>query len=109
MHSCTQFLSIIKKLFFNKQLFINNKTYLFLKKVGKLRELRLEGYSSNADVVCRIIADMDKYIYRNLKRGYSRDQLNIYWFTDYRIRIKYGLLNVLKKMFEPCRRRMKDI
>jgi len=79
------------------------------KKVGKLRELKIEGYSSNSDVICRIIIDMDKYIYRNLKRGYNRNQLNIYWFTECRIKIKYGILNLFKKMLEPCRRRMKDI
>ena len=52
---------------------------------------------------------MDKYIYRNLKRGFSRKELNISIFDEVRLRTKYGILSFLKKLFDPCLRRMKDI
>jgi choline-phosphate cytidylyltransferase len=57
--------------------------YAECKRVGKfIATQRTQGISTS-DLVTRIIADRDKYISRNLKRGVSREDLNLslieYW------------------------------
>lgn len=57
--------------------------YAVPKRLGKFKATQRTAGISTSDLVTRIISDRDKYIGRNLKRGVSRDALNLslveYW------------------------------
>jgi choline-phosphate cytidylyltransferase len=54
-----------------------NDVYAFAKSQGRFTTInRTEGISTS-DLILRIIRDYDAYLLRNLKRGYSHDDLNI--------------------------------
>jgi choline-phosphate cytidylyltransferase len=48
---------------------------------------RTEGISTS-DIILRIIKDYDMYVWRSLKRGYSRKDLGISAFKALRIKLK---------------------
>lgn len=43
---------------------------------------------STSDIILRIIKDYDMYVWRSLKRGYSRKDLGISAFKEQRIKFK---------------------
>lgn len=48
---------------------------------------RTDGISTS-DIILRIIKDYDMYVWRSLKRGYSRKDLGISAFKEYRLKFK---------------------
>jgi len=62
--------------------------YTFVKKQGKfLATQRTEGVSTS-DLITRILKDREVYIQRNLKRGATRDELNVSWFHEFWLNLK---------------------
>lgn len=48
---------------------------------------RTEGVSTS-DIILRIIKDYDMYVWRSMKRGYSRKDIGISAFKEQRIKLK---------------------
>jgi len=68
--------------------------YDFAKQEGRFYATqRTEGVSTS-DLILRIVRDYNGYVLRNLKRGYSRKDLNVSWGREKRIYAKEGLRNL---------------
>jgi len=61
--------------------------YKDMKRLGRYRTIqRTEGISTS-DIIKTIVCDYDDYLRRNLKRGYTRKQLNISFIKEQRIKV----------------------
>jgi len=61
--------------------------YKDMKRLGRFRTIqRTEGISTS-DIIKTIVCDYDEYLRRNLKRGYTRKQLNISFIKEQQIKV----------------------
>ena len=68
--------------------------YQHIKDAGKfLATQRTEGVSST-DIITTIVRDYDRYIRRNLKRGYSRHELNVSFLKEKQITLQDGVQSI---------------
>lgn len=79
----------------------------FLKGAYELRIVKeinqKSSLASSDDLLVRIIHDMDKYIVRNLNRGYKRKELNVSWRKATLLKVKDTISSALF-----CSRRRKE-
>jgi choline-phosphate cytidylyltransferase len=73
-----------------------NDVYAWLKKEGKFITIRRTSGISTSDIVARLIRDREKYIYRNLGRKYTRQQLNISYPYFAYLKLKEQIWRIFK-------------
>lgn len=80
--------------------------YSFVKRQGRfLATTRTDGVSTS-DLIARIIRDYDGYIRRNLRRGYSAEDLNVGFIKRQQVKLEERIENV-KEKWERERSRIK--
>ncbi|CAG9466441.1 unnamed protein product [Pedinophyceae sp. YPF-701] len=74
-----------------------------LRKMGRFYETqRTEGVSTS-DLILRIVRDYNDYVMRNLKRGYSRSDLNVSWSREKRLQASENVRQLSRHVREQQR------
>lgn len=74
--------------------------YKWLKDAGKFYATQRTDGVSTSDVITRIVKNYDEYIRRNLLRGYSREELNVSYVREQRIKLKDKVDSIKKEVSE---------
>ncbi|CAI9783611.1 unnamed protein product [Fraxinus pennsylvanica] len=74
--------------------------YEFVKAVGKFKETKRTEGISTSDIIMRIVKDYNQYVMRNLDRGYSREDLNVSYVKEKRLRVNMRLKKLQEKVKE---------
>lgn len=77
-----------------------NDVYEFVKAIGKFKETRRTDGISTSDVIMRILKDYNKYVTRNLARGYSRKDLGVSYVKEKQLRVNMGITKLREKVKE---------
>ncbi|KAG6485513.1 hypothetical protein ZIOFF_054072 [Zingiber officinale] len=70
-----------------------NDVYEFVKSVGKFKETKRTEGISTSDIIMRILKDYNKYVMRNLARGYTRKDLG-----EKQLRVNMGITKLRETM-----------
>lgn len=76
----------------------SDDVYAPLKAQGKFIATQRTGGISTSDLITRIIRDYDEFVRRNLKRGISREDMNIPFLREKRIRIQGSVQRIEDKI-----------
>jgi choline-phosphate cytidylyltransferase len=72
--------------------------YGWLKKKGLFKETQRTSEISTSDLIMRIIKNYNKYLIRNLSRGYTRNDLGISMLKETLVLLRYTVHTVLKNV-----------
>ncbi|ONK71539.1 uncharacterized protein A4U43_C04F9680 [Asparagus officinalis] len=75
-----------------------NDVYEFVKSIGKFKETKRTDGISTSDVIMRILKDYNKYVMRNLARGYSRKDLGVSYVKEKQLRVNMGITKFREKV-----------
>ncbi|KAK1305025.1 hypothetical protein QJS10_CPB11g00093 [Acorus calamus] len=77
-----------------------NDVYEFIKSIGKFKETKRTEGISTSDIIMRILKDYNKYVMRNLARGYSREDLGVGYVKEKQLRVNMGITKLREKVKE---------
>ncbi|XP_039121254.1 choline-phosphate cytidylyltransferase 2-like isoform X2 [Dioscorea cayenensis subsp. rotundata] len=77
-----------------------NDVYEFVKAIGKFKETKRTDGISTSDIIMRILKDYNKYVMRNLARGYSRKDLGVSYVKEQQLRVNMGITKLREKVKE---------
>ncbi|MES1921167.1 Choline-phosphate cytidylyltransferase A [Bonamia ostreae] len=82
-------------------------TYSYVKSIGRfIATDRTEGISTS-DIINRVVKDYDKFVRRNLKKGYSRQEMNVGFLKEKRIKVA-GKMDEMRNKVDQIKNRVKD-
>ncbi len=74
--------------------------YGFVKRIGKFRATQRTDGISTSDLILRLIKDYNDYVLRNLGRGYTRQDMNVSYVREKRLRMSSKLQTLGTKVRE---------
>ncbi|KAG6467024.1 choline-phosphate cytidylyltransferase 2-like isoform X2 [Zingiber officinale] len=77
-----------------------NDVYEFVKVVGKFKETKRTEGISTSDLIMRIVKDYNKYVMRNLARGYTRKDLGVSYMKEKHLRVNMEFEKIYDKVKE---------
>ena len=87
----------------------HDDVYKDIKEMGRfLPTQRTEGISTS-DLIARVIRDYDNYVRRNLKRGYTREEMNVSLIKEKELRAKAKLGEIKDNIIQKWEEKSRDI
>ncbi|CAL9781180.1 unnamed protein product [Musa acuminata subsp. burmannicoides] len=75
-----------------------NDVYEYVKSIGKFKETKRTDGISTSDIIMRILKDYNKYVMRNLARGYTRKDLGVSYVKEKQLRMNMGITKLREKV-----------
>ncbi|KAJ8509801.1 hypothetical protein OPV22_000235 [Ensete ventricosum] len=72
--------------------------YEYVKSIGKFKETKRTDGISTSDIIMRILKDYNKYVTRNLARGYTRKDLGVSYVKEKQLRMNMGITKLREKV-----------
>mmetsp|Transcript_22186 Transcript_22186/g.48704 ORF Transcript_22186/g.48704 Transcript_22186/m.48704 type:complete len:374 (-) Transcript_22186:383-1504(-) len=74
--------------------------YAWMKKALRFKETRRTPGVSTSDIILRIVKNYNDYVFRNLKRGYTRKELGVGILKEKQLRAKHQIRNLSRRVRE---------
>jgi len=75
-----------------------NDVYAFVKSSGHFRTIRRTEGISTSDIILRVVKDYDSYVKRNLKRGYTAEDMNVPYLKAKRFQVEEKVTDAVGKI-----------